>query len=177
GGVQIKTGQLVRDLAAVIEAAQLSKFNEVLEELKRALLPSSKPKEESSEKESIWDLMFVKPYKERIETFHAILRKVADKDPERALKMLEAMPDGSIALINMMNSAARLMAALGTMLEKQAAQRRSESRDVSREVEKMAKKLKEEKEEKEERVEESGEVEPVVNMEIEEDESGFVVGF
>jgi len=68
---------------------------------------------EKKEKPSLVDVLFVEPYKAKLESVNLLIKKFAEKgDVETARQLISEIPDGTGALINLINAGATLTEAL-----------------------------------------------------------------
>ncbi|MEM2191393.1 MAG: hypothetical protein QW540_08205 [Archaeoglobaceae archaeon] len=101
--------QLIDELKKLVENKKLETLNSILTSLKGAEKPDGK--------KGIAEVLFVDPYKAKIDSMNLLIKKLAEKgDVETAVQLLNSIPDGTGALINLLNAGAVLAEAVALTL-------------------------------------------------------------
>jgi len=167
GGESSKKEDPIDKLIKEIEELAKSEKLRTIEETLRSLREGKK-----EDKKTLSDVLFLEPYKAKIDSVQLLIKKFAEKgDLDTAIKLLHEIPDGTGALINLVQAGANLMNAIAMVL---AGGNQHAMRERVREIVERARESKEEKEEVEVEAEEE---ESGAEIEIEEkvDEEGWEI--
>jgi len=177
--------KLIKELEELAESHKLK----VVENLVNSL----KGEDEKKEKPSLVDVLFVEPYKAKLESVNLLIKKFAERgDIETARQLISEIPDGTGALVNLINAGASLTEALARAISgvssnrglksklRRAAGRESidikEIKEQKRELEKEHEKGEEgTKEEEEEQVAEEREEVGEIKVEETVEDSGWEI--
>jgi len=116
--------QSVDQLTKVIEDRKLEKLETALGKFTKSLSTGGGEGEVGETGAGITELAFKAPYKMKLETQKQIIEELAKTDPEKALKMLEKMPDGISVVLNLALAGTGLLEALGDAFSEDAVERK-----------------------------------------------------
>lgn len=172
----------VDQLTKVIEDRKLEKLEAALGKFTHSLSTGGGEGDVGETSGGLTELAFKEPYKMKLDAQKHIIQELAKTDPEKALKMLEKMPDGISVVLNLALAGTGLLEALGDAFSEEAVERKQKRRaGRGSSEEKMGDKTetKGEKKEKHPAEEQGGRVksEAKVDVSQEETEDSFKMVF
>jgi len=167
--------KLISELKSLVDEKKMETVRSLLETLKGG---------KEDKKTSLTDVLFIEPYKAKVESINVLIKKLADQGRvDEAIKLLQEIPDGTGALINLMTAGATLIEAVAlafTGASKSSVQKRAKEfkekmmkKEEKKEEKKKEEEIEEKVEEKKEEVEEEKEGEEgseMANISLEERE-------
>lgn len=120
--------QSVDQLTKVIEDRKLEKLESALGKFTHQLSTGGAEGESGGLSDGITELAFKEPYKMKLDTQRQIIQELAKKEPEKALKMLENMPDGISVVLKLALAGTGLLEALGDAFSEDAVERKGRRR-------------------------------------------------
>ena len=119
----------VDQLTKVIEDRKLEKLEAALGKFTHTLSTGGGGGESGEPGSGITELAFKEPYKMKLDAQKQIIQDLAKTDPEKALKMLEKMPDGISVVLNLALAGTGLLEALGDAFSEDAVERKEKRRE------------------------------------------------
>jgi len=120
--------QSVEKLTRVIEDRKLEQLEKALGKFTQQLSGEGGTSGGGESGVGITDLAFKAPYQMKLESQKQIIQELAKTDPEKALKMLEKMPDGISVVLNLALAGTGLLEALGDAFSEDAVERKEKRR-------------------------------------------------
>jgi len=120
--------QSVEKLTQVIEDRKLEKLEAALGKFTHQLSAGGGEGEGSEAGAGIAELAFKAPYQMKLDAQRTIIQDLAKTEPERALKMLENMPDGISVVLKLALAGTGLLEALGDAFSEDAVERKEKRR-------------------------------------------------
>jgi len=158
--------QLINELEKLVKNKQIEKIQELIDTLKTPSEP----------KKSLTDILFLEPYKAKVESINLLIQKYAEKgDLTTAKELLKEIPDGTGALINLLTAGANLANAIATALSSGANDHRKLREKVRKAVEEREKRKESKEESEEEEENESSEQGKKVIVKSIKDETGWKI--
>lgn len=155
--------KLIKEIEALAKSEKLRNIEELLKSLREG---------KSESKKSLSDVLFLEPYKAKVESVQLLIKKFAEKgDLDTARALLHEIPDGTGAIVSLIQAGANLANAIAMVLAGGNRQLGEWRERVKRVVEETRK----EREEKKEEIEEEIEEEEEVKIEESYDEEGWEI--
>jgi len=118
----------VDQLTKVIEDRKLEKLEAALGKFTHSLSTGGGVGDVGETSGGLTEVAFKEPYKMKLDAQKHIIQELAKTDPEKALKMLEKMPDGISVVLNLALAGTGLLEALGDAFSEDAVERKQKRR-------------------------------------------------